>query len=1822
MVSATTITVQPGQSIQEAINNLPTDGGVIELGVGVHDVYDAIVINKNNVTIQGTHNSEIRSHDSNQDIFVLHHKNPSKSDPWNSLPLLENIVLKGFKVTSTFSVYTRENALFNVWKAKNITMEDILNDCYCTFISIDADASQPAKAEDIYIRNNTINNACIVSRGCDNIWITNNRLVGGKSELHGIHMDYGLSQDIHIIGNYVENTAPNGNIKTESSYAEIRDNVCIGTYVGIKVNVHAQHVVVDNNTVIGATEAGIEVKPQQDMIDIIIKNNRIYNNNAPGFWYYWYDYGYNPDVIKLTHVDLINNVIYNNAGDGIETVCPYGSLTVINNIITNNKGFGINNAGGIDISHSYNDIWANTQGKYSGTTAGIGEMETDPLFANPTTGDFHIKSTAGRWTPAGWVTDSVMSPCIDAGDPSSDYSKEPSPNGARINMGAYGNTKEASKSGGPDTTPPTIIAHSPKGTSVSVGTQISVTFSKAMNQFSAQSAFSISPSVPGTFSWNGNQMVFTPSLNLAYLTTYTITIGTGAKDLAGNLLKSPYSWSFTTVPLGTCYTYKLVNPGESIQAALDGLCTSGGTIELGNGEHVVSSTIHVNRSNIVIGGQSYNAVVRHTVPNTRCFDVSDTPNQLHDITFRGFTVESTYTSSNSEIIGYRDVTNLTVRDMRSNDYSHNFVGGYGPDIGDTPTNYYITFFNNTCLHANLQIYYVLDNFNISHNIISGGTYGININRNNANGIIHDNIVSGQTTFSIRAHGADTISIYNNTCSGSTAGIHDDGLDNALVYNNTFSESSTAGIWINPQGADFNKTYRNNIIHNCQSPGILVTNYASGKYGVGSDATFANNVIYNNTDGVRFNSANVPVDLVNNIISNNSYYGINNILGHASTVIRYNDVWGNVLGNYNGITAGLGDVALDPKFADSTNLDFHLKSTAGRWKSSGWVTDSVISPCIDSGDPSSNYSNEPSPNGGRINMGAYGNTKEASKSPGGGDTIPPTTTAANGPELVTFFRSDTGGSGISYTNYSKVSETGPWTTVTSATAAGSDAGNVTDISESKFNVTISGEGITEIWFYSVDNSNNVEPTKNITVEIGTIPPEEGDVILWDTNHVYDWKFYDFVAFADKDDWTQVPYGIIDYIFTGDAVIENEQYYLFLHSNPDDCPFLYPKRDSSYGSVNEIYNKGGGEYGHGTINKTILKNTPDDITIEHAGEGGSTGNPLITSYRIPKNPWLEIKPVSRVNQLGMHDKSRLATFLFPNVDNDIILDANKHGDFIETINPAEGCMGEINFHRASNLGADYDFMWFLTFPPGIETSPLTYQTLDSPDCYWEWDCRCCVPRSVSQNFAYLGDRGVIISVLNFKDNWKREDVGQYLNTSEIYTSLFTAPYAGKWHVFGVMSDDDYYITNYSNEAIVNSGDHFTFTSPVSGTLDYLVIYMFDRTENTPANITTPMDVYRETIARGELVAEWKFDEGSGNIAYDSSGKINNGTLINNPTRVDGKLGKALSFDGINDYIEIASSPSLNSITTQITILAWVKTDFAQRGTIIDNWFYDRTVTPQIGERAYVFTALSGADAGKFDFGLSPQGDGSGLIWLTSNTAVPSNQWTHVAFVSNGTITAIYLNGNLDASTSAPNQIHVSNRPIHIGAWNAKEVGYPEFSTFFNGVLDEVKIYNRALSAEEILADYETAPSSETGAVSGRITYTNNGTGIADVTVNLSQGGSVIASTTTDSSGNYLITGLPPGAYTLTVSKLRFWSNSTSVTVTADETETVNRALWLKGDLNNNGVAADDAGDIAMMGDASVGKITPDWRYDLNTNGDLADAGDQAMLKDASVGKIELV
>jgi parallel beta-helix repeat protein len=97
-----------------------------------------------------------------------------------------------------------------------------------------------------------------------------------------------------------------------------------------------------------------------------------------------------------------------------------------------------------------------------------------------------------------------------------------------------------------DPTPPTIIAHSPTGINVPVDAKVTVTFSELMNTQSVEYAFSIQPSVLGTFSWSEAKLIFTPNQDLKYKTQYTISISTSAKDLNNEFLESKFTWQFTT----------------------------------------------------------------------------------------------------------------------------------------------------------------------------------------------------------------------------------------------------------------------------------------------------------------------------------------------------------------------------------------------------------------------------------------------------------------------------------------------------------------------------------------------------------------------------------------------------------------------------------------------------------------------------------------------------------------------------------------------------------------------------------------------------------------------------------------------------------------------------------------------------------------------------------------------------------------------------------------------------------------------------------------------------------------------------------------------------------------------------------------------------------------------------------------------------------------------------------------------------------------------------------------------------------------------------
>jgi len=203
--------------------------------------------------------------------------------------------------------------------------------------------------------------------------------------------------------------------------------------------------------------------------------------------------------------------------------------------------------------------------------------------------------------------------------------------------------------------------------------------------------------------------------------------------------------------------------------------------------------------------------------------------------------------------------------------------------------------------------------------------------------------------------------------------------------------------------------------------------------------------------------------------------------------------------------------------------------------------------------------------------------------------------------------------------------------------------------------------------------------------------------------------------------------------------------------------------------------------------------------------------------------------------------------------------------------------------------------------------------------------------------------------------------------------------------------------------------------------------------------------QTLGLRGLVLWLKFNEGSGNIAYDSSFYNNQGTIYG-ATWTDGKFGKALSFDGVDDYVEV---PLTNSLKPQsLTITAWIyPEDFSTNSAIL------RTAGTNYGYFLYV-----GKTTKKLLFML---GNGTDSQWMSGNTALSENQWYFVT-VTYDTLTdtvKIYINGQLDAEyTYSYDTIAYTGTYLTIGSvWKQYQ--------FWKGVIDEVRIFNRALSENEI-------------------------------------------------------------------------------------------------------------------------------------------------------------
>jgi hypothetical protein len=231
--------------------------------------------------------------------------------------------------------------------------------------------------------------------------------------------------------------------------------------------------------------------------------------------------------------------------------------------------------------------------------------------------------------------------------------------------------------------------------------------------------------------------------------------------------------------------------------------------------------------------------------------------------------------------------------------------------------------------------------------------------------------------------------------------HDDMINptrcSAVIIGNIIAGSDDHGVVLRDRCSP---VMMNNLIFDCSSAGVAVENSC--------EATLINNTIVDCGRGVRLldlgrwdppyslNPGGGTATIINCIIwdcpqsitlADSPNTQIADRGSHVT--VKYSNIEGgqnsiSVSGSHSTVTWEQDNINTDPQFAAAGNRDYHLKSSAGRWDPAveTWVLDNVTSPCIDAGDPCSPVAFEPYPNGGVINMGVYGGTDQAGKSPSG------------------------------------------------------------------------------------------------------------------------------------------------------------------------------------------------------------------------------------------------------------------------------------------------------------------------------------------------------------------------------------------------------------------------------------------------------------------------------------------------------------------------------------------------------------------------------------------------------------------------------------------------------------------------------------------------------------------------------------------------------------------------------------------------------------------------------------------------------------------------
>lgn len=223
---------------------------------------------------------------------------------------------------------------------------------------------------------------------------------------------------------------------------------------------------------------------------------------------------------------------------------------------------------------------------------------------------------------------------------------------------------------------------------------------------------------------------------------------------------------------------------------------------------------------------------------------------------------------------------------------------------------------------------------------------------------------------------------------------------------------------------------------------------------------------------------------------------------------------------------------------------------------------------------------------------------------------------------------------------------------------------------------------------------------------------------------------------------------------------------------------------------------------------------------------------------------------------------------------------------------------------------------------------------------------------------------------------------------------------------------------------------------------------------------------------LVGFWPFENASGTRAYDYSGNLNNGTLTNMadpPTGNSGwntthcKYGNCLNFDSSNDHVLMVDSNSLDVGTNDFTLSAWIKTSYTTNYQYIIS---KGDVNPITGTSFYflrVDTTTGYASAGLRD------GSDFTAVSKAGNSNIADGGWHHIlATFDRGSVVTIYVDGQNQGTEDISGESGTLGNSIDFTIGTRNNGG--AYGLYFNGTIDEVKIWNISLSAEEVAAEYE--------------------------------------------------------------------------------------------------------------------------------------------------------